>query len=130
MKIIHDSLLNTSFDDYKVYCIENDFYPKGKLSTDYFNFIKDMKALNEEDIVFEIHRNTLWNIPVILSGYFISNGCKYNVEPIKCKSLEEAHKRLIPSFDSYKILYEDPSMYVYIGECGETYYYINICKAY
>lgn len=89
MRKIFDSTINTSEDDFKVYCQVNEFYKT--THKDYEDFVKDMKILNEDDLLWDLHKRQVLDKPVTYTGYIQAGEKNFPILPTPVESFQKAY---------------------------------------
>ena len=127
MRKIFDSTINTSEDDFKVYCQINEFY---KIThKDYEDFVKDMKILNEDDLLWDLHKRQVLNKPVTYTGYIQAGEKSFPILPTSIESFQKAYE-LIHIPDDF-IVYEEGNTEFHFRYYDNDVFYniiILVCK--
>lgn len=90
MRKIFDSTINTSEDDFKVYCQINEFYKT--THKDYEDFVKDMKILNEDDLLWDLYKRQVLDKPVTYTGYIQDGENNFPILPTPMESFKKVYE--------------------------------------
>lgn len=127
MRKIFDSTINTSEDDFKVYCQINEFYKT--THKDYEDFVKDMKILNEDDLLWDLHKRQVLDKPVTYTGYIQAGEKSFPILPTSIESFQKVYE-LIHIPDDFTVYEEGNTEFHFRYYDNDVFYNIIIlvCK--